>query len=353
MKILIIADDLTGALDSSVAFCGRGLSVVCALSPDAVAEAIARDPDVLTISVNSREGTESEAINRVETVWRQCQKHDAWAQAFLFKKVDSRLKGHVAAELSVLAPFRSRVAVTPAIPKLGRLVKSGLASGNGIAVPIPVAERAGVAFEDVIDGASDADLDRAIDKLGADTLFVGAAGLAEAIARKLAPLVLKEQPVQIEAPALFAIGSRDPITLAQLDRLKATDIDRVLAPNGEAAFGISPAQVHDCLIQLTEGADTISVQTAAERFALTCCRAVEHMRPRTLVASGGETAAAIAKHLGCGLLQVEGEALPGLPVSRMLDGLPGMRFITKSGGFGEAETLVSLYRNFIVLPADS
>ena len=69
--------------------------------------------------------------------------------------------------------------------------------------------------------------------------------------------------------------------------------------------------------------------------------------PRTLLACGGESAAAILRILDCGLLQVEGEALTGLPVSTLMDGRKGLRLITKSGGFGVPETLVQVAEKLV------
>ncbi|WP_417695204.1 four-carbon acid sugar kinase family protein [Roseibium sp.] len=349
MKILIIADDVTGALDSSVAFAGRGLSVLCALTPDHVTEALARSPDVLAISTNTREGSEQSAQNAVGAVWAACQKLAPWSQALLFKKVDSRLKGHVAAELSGLGAARSSWLVSPAIPRFARLVKSGTLFGAGIAEPISVAERTQCPLSAIVDVTEDADLDAAVLNHGAETLFVGAAGLAEALARRFAPARVKEFDCDLQGPALFAIGSRDPITLAQIETLKVAGIVPMPLPNGHADTAAAlPAALQ--VLQLTQGPETLDGQTVAQQFADTCSQFIARFEPQTLVASGGETAAEIARQLGCGVLQVLGERLPGLPVSTMVDGRPGMTVITKSGGFGTPETLVKLAQNFIALP---
>ncbi|PJN95521.1 hypothetical protein CNY89_07990, partial [Amaricoccus sp. HAR-UPW-R2A-40] len=61
-----------------------------------------------------------------------------------------------------------------------------------------------------------------------------------------------------------------------------------------------------------------------------------------LFGCGGETADAILGVLGVGVLAVEGEILPGVPVSRMTVDGREIRLATKSGGFGGPETLVSL-----------
>jgi uncharacterized protein YgbK (DUF1537 family) len=65
-------------------------------------------------------------------------------------------------------------------------------------------------------------------------------------------------------------------------------------------------------------------------------------RVRTLFACGGETADGILGELAAGVLMVEGELLPGVPVSRMVAGWREMRLVTKSGGFGGPDTLVAV-----------
>src|SRR5262245_11514476 len=61
MRVLIIADDLTGALDSAVTMTGTGLRCVVARRPRDVAAALWREPDVLAVSTASREGGEAAA----------------------------------------------------------------------------------------------------------------------------------------------------------------------------------------------------------------------------------------------------------------------------------------------------
>ena len=56
MRVLIIADDLTGALDSAVTLTGAGLRCVVARRPGDIAAALALAPDVLSVSTASREG---------------------------------------------------------------------------------------------------------------------------------------------------------------------------------------------------------------------------------------------------------------------------------------------------------
>lgn len=336
MRVVVIADDLTGALDSAVAFSVRGLRTICARSVEHLAAALAAGPDVVAVSTGSRELTDAEAVARVVAVRAALDACPTAEAATWFKKIDSRLKGHVAAETEVLRRPGQRMAVCPAIPRLGRHVVAGAVVGGGVSEPIPVAPAAGVDPGQVLDAKTESDIDDGLAQVADDALLVGAAGLAEALARALLPGVKPLAAPVLRAPALIAIGSRDPVTLAQLNGFEC-----VPAANGSVP---APVAWRDdfCLLQLVPGSQSVAPAEAGARFAAGVAAWVSALAPATLIASGGETAAAIMQRLGIGLLDIEGEALPGLPVSRALDGHPGLAIVTKSGGFGAPDTLVNL-----------
>ena len=237
MRVLIIADDLTGALDSAVTLTGVGLRCVVARRPGDAFAALAEDPEVLSISTASREGGAAQAQTAVAAAL------DAVGAMpeIIFKKIDSRLKGHVAAEVAVLARYsgHARALVAPAIPTQGRTVVDGRLTGVGVAAPIDVAAAvagAGLAL-DVPDACTDSDLDAALRRAldGPPTLLVGAAGLAAAVARRIAVGAWSMPTPRLLPPILLAIGSHDPITIAQVVRLAATGSVTLTAAPGEPA----------------------------------------------------------------------------------------------------------------------
>ena len=66
-------------------------------------------------------------------------------------------------------------------------------------------------------------------------------------------------------------------------------------------------------------------------------------RPGTLLVSGGETLRSLCQALGTRRLDVEGQLIPGAPVSRMVGGLwDGVLLISKSGSFGDDELLLRI-----------
>jgi uncharacterized protein YgbK (DUF1537 family) len=347
MQALIVADDLTGALDSGVTLAELGLACRVARRPSDVAAALAARPDVLAVSTASREGGAAAAREAVARVF------DAVATArpaVVFKKIDSRLKGHIADELREVASRTGigRAVVAPAVPAQGRITEGGRLTGAGVGAPIDVAAAlSGSGLElDVPDTRGDGDLDRALAAAfaGPPALLVGAAGLAAALARYLRPGRPARAVAGLPAPLVLAIGSRDPITHAQVDAvLAARLVDELAAPGGElpgsAAIGERPL-----LVRLAAGAAATDPRTAGARFARAIAGIVAPGEAGTLFACGGETADAILGALGVGALAIEGQLLPGVPVSRMVVNGRDMQLVTKSGGFGSPDTIISVVR---------
>lgn len=60
-SIVVIADDLSGALDASACFVRRGHKVQVALTPDALPEAVNTGAEFISVSTGSRESDEDTA----------------------------------------------------------------------------------------------------------------------------------------------------------------------------------------------------------------------------------------------------------------------------------------------------
>ncbi|MXN45243.1 four-carbon acid sugar kinase family protein [Shinella kummerowiae] len=329
--LVILADDLTGALDTAAPFAARDMHVEVALSSGAVGEALQEVPQVLSINLASREigadAAREEAKRALATLP---------AEVRLFKKVDSRLKGHVAVELDAIVYHAALVA--PAIPAFGRIVKDGCVMGFGVDTPISIADKLGShAVRATIPDIASQDemrlwLERA-DEAGID-LLVGARGLAEALADKMggqAPARAAEIPA---GPGLFVIGSRDPITLVQIEALLARGELRYLpAPNGR----LDGARADDSpltLVQAVPGGDVVASEAVSHALAESVCPDLVG-GASTLLLSGGATAEAVLRKMGIGRFRLRGECLPGLGLAHAR----GHCIIAKSGGFGGPDTL--------------
>ncbi|AJY45868.1 four-carbon acid sugar kinase family protein [Martelella endophytica] len=332
-EVLIIADDLTGALDSSVAFAGPERSVLVARHADAIPDLLDRRPNVLAVNTASRECAPETAAKRMTAALAALPLNDV---PVIMKKVDSRLKGNIAAEMAILqnALGSRRVIAAPAIPTMGRCVRGGLLSGNGIAQPIAVAERLGVSAE-IPDVANDRDMAAIVAQAGNDTLWVGARGLAFALAGEAG--TVQTHRSRLAPPLMIVNGSRDPITLAQIERLGA------LTPLIEAPDGAVPlVRERSFAITISDGGGGEAGDVAGARFCASIDKLLHTYKPQSLLISGGESCNGILDRLAIRSLQVEAELRPGLPVSRAITPWGNLQLVTKSGGFGTPSLLAEI-----------
>lgn len=329
--LVILADDLTGALDSAAPFAGRGLRTDVALDRAAIAAIVEDRPDILSINLNTREIAADEARAATAAVINLLPKGTR-----LFKKVDSRLKGNIVAELDA-TPF-NRALVAPAIPQFDRIVEEGRVSGFGIETPIEIADRLGIhaARARFPNTRTSADMDAVLSEAENDgtDLLIGARGLAEALAGRMTE---KAEPQAATVPPgriAFVIGSRDPITLAQIETLRSGhDLTYVSAPNGNLDK-VADTGSDLILVQATPGREEIDPQQVSEALADGLQRDFADY-DGTLLLSGGATAEAVLRRLGLSRLRLHGECLPGLGLASA----EGRCIIAKSGGFGHSDTL--------------
>lgn len=342
-KLALIADDLTGALDTATPFALAGLSVSVAVAAEGLPAALASGAAVVAVNTASRAFDAEAAAARVARVAMELR---AAGPGVLFKKVDSRLKGQVAAETAALADVLGLrdIIVAPAIPDQDRFVAGGRVVGRGVDVPIDVAARFACLGPrlTVADAGSQADLDRlAAATDWSRTLAVGARGLGVAFARLIGdPLEPRRAPPA--ARTLFAIGSRDPITAAQVEALE--EAGAVPPPLDAPAGAVPPVARLDlpAVVRCT-GAPTGDEAAVAARFGRDVAALVRRVRPDMLMLGGGDTALAVLSALGVATVAPRGESAPGMPWFEiaMGDGQV-LACSVKSGGFGDRRTLLAL-----------
>ncbi|MFC4990194.1 four-carbon acid sugar kinase family protein [Saliphagus infecundisoli] len=121
MEVLLVADDLTGAVDAGHGFARRGHRTVVAVSERDIAPD-ADDPAVLAVNTDSRYAEDDDAR---EAVARALGGREA---RVVYKKVDSTLRGNVASEVeaAIEASDADLAVVAPAFPAAGRTTREGI-----------------------------------------------------------------------------------------------------------------------------------------------------------------------------------------------------------------------------------
>lgn len=305
-RIVVIADDLTGANDTGVQFAKQGLSTAVALNPAQI-EALA-GYNVIVVDTDSR-GLKPEAAFAKAVEAAKAVKKSGYDM--LYKKVDSTLRGNVGQEIeAIMEECGCRLAiVAPAFPKNGRTTIDGCHLLKGVPLEAseiardpksPVREsniitllagqtskiighlgiKTMLGDQAVIAREIAALRDRGVSIIVADiwldeqftplaqaaaqvdshVLWVGSAGLAEAL-----PALLDIQPQQAveELPALVVAGSVSSVTRRQVERLAAqpnvtlikTESDRFLDKAGSDGY------IRECYLEaaaaLAKGYDVI------------------------------------------------------------------------------------------------
>jgi uncharacterized protein YgbK (DUF1537 family) len=283
VEVGIVADDLTGALDSAAAFCAPDVLVTVELwdrQPAEPGELAGRSLGAQVVSVAAAtrdlpaEAGEPLLRGALESILLRSPR-------LLLLKVDSQLRGHPARDVALalrLAPSATLAIVAPAFPGHGRTTIGGIhrvgihrvgEADAGTAVPA-LFEKAGLSTRPVgleavrkgtlretlatlrdagvrvaaIDAETDDDL-RAIATAGRglpDVLWVGSAGLAAALA----------------APFRSGEGTSEPLPLPELSRTAArpdAGATRILVVAGSA----SPQTARQIAELVSAGAEHVIV----------------------------------------------------------------------------------------------
>lgn len=130
-KLLIIADDFTGALDTGVQFAARG-AATCVVT-DLTFDFTQTEAEVLVLDAETRHLNAEEAYGVVYQVVQAALK--AGCQ-YIYKKTDSCLRGNVGAELTAVldAAGMDTMPFLPAFPKMNRVTKNGIHYIDGVPV---------------------------------------------------------------------------------------------------------------------------------------------------------------------------------------------------------------------------
>ena len=347
-SLRLLADDLTGALDTAAEFVG-----VCGAIEVSWADALpAGLPASLAVDTGTRERDKAESAAIVERLTPLLQDG-----AIAYKKVDSLLRGAWAAELGAClraGPWTSCI-VAPAFAYQGRRTRSGqqyARAQDGGWLPVGDNLLAQLAAEgldarpgrldmeladgiNVFDAESEDDLDRivAIGRRAAHpVLWCGSGGLAGALARGSDASASSH----LRTPVLGLFGSDQGVTSAQLAACRSAVTTLPDAADDNAALVQRKLATEGVALVKFDLAPGLSRGEAARRIAGALASLTAGLEPPgTLIVAGGETLRALCVTLDAAALEVTGRIMPGLPRSNLRGGRwAGVEVISKSGAFG-------------------
>jgi uncharacterized protein YgbK (DUF1537 family) len=378
----------------------------------------------LVINTDSRRLTPDKASNLVSSL---CREYDRNLFPVIYKKIDSTLRGNVGFEIdAILKETNIPICfMTPAYPEQNRTLLNGIlmVGGKPVALTEAACDAASPVQEShvqkllqdqsrnnigkielshvaagkehlkkivkeernkgnkiiVFDVMTREDL-RIVADVGFDLdklpLFVGSAGLAEEVARKLSPgeRSTKNQIVTKPLTHVFIInGSVSSVTHEQLKRLQRTDILSFElsksfltkeGPDFEAAKGELIPSISDALAK-----GHVILRTCSERFisgdpktspihlkivkvigevALSVLKESRvGIRDTALILTGGDTAFSVLSLLKIEGIEINGEILEGIVIGQLIGGKwNGLKVVTKAGGFGKEDALEKIINMF-------
>ena len=394
-KLLIVADDLTGGLDSGVQLAKQGISVKVFPEPDACGDWTKADAEVI-VAVSETRHVEPEAA--YETVHRIVSLGKTAGIPCVYKKTDSALRGNIGSELSAAlkACGAEVLPFLPSYPAMDRLTVNGqhLINGEPVAESIfgkdpfdPVTESDvcriiqsqtdTLAFREnegtsgimVVDAGSDEELKskgESLAKEGRLAVSAGCAGFAEFLPELLSLEKQAASQYNDMGEGLLVIsGSLNPFTLKQLDdaerngfRRLRMSVEEKTDPEAKSQADLrgrwvildSSDSLEDTIamaeIMRKKGWDGAELaRHISDRLAERFVEAVNNFNG-TVMVIGGDTLLACLRRLGCKELEPVSELCPGTVLSKYKsDGIERL-IISKSGGFG-SETLLTDLKNMI------
>lgn len=382
-KIGLIADDFTGAMDSGAQFSYSPLSVYLRFSGQPTGA-------VEIVNTASREVEETTACRCVQAA---CQ---LLADRQLFKKIDSTLRGHVAAEVEAVLSLNhqyARAVICSAAPLQGRTIRDGILYVNNvplaqtsfkndpvypartskvaelIAKPVSnllleqvrgsLTELSNAIFESehnliTADAETEDDLLRLARAIQlTNSLPCGAFGLARAFLKALEIPSIQSPPFVPHGRVLLLAGSANQITRDQLQKLDMHPESYLLRLNYapdivslKQRAGLFPSNKY--LFVLCADQDTTVRSPEWLRFGHTVSEValelLDDIRPDSIFVIGGETVTYFCKLLQVDSIEILGEVTPGIPFGRIHGGrLDQHMLITKAGGFGQTDTLFNFF----------
>lgn len=405
VKLLVIADDFTGALDTGVQFAASGAETRVVTNIEYDFSRTGREVQVLVLVAETRHVKWEEAYRMVYGIAkRACES----GIPYLYKKTDSALRGNIGSELKAVldAAGKHTLHFLPAFPRMNRVTRNGIHYIDGSPVhesvfgkdpfepvtcsyiPDMIRGEVPVTVVESMDGwerqngvmVYDASTDEELMSIGSFLkekgelgLIAGCAGFAAVLPQLLGLSGKRRERISLDKKLLVACGSVNPITVRQLDYAERAGMKRIrLTPEqklekdyleseeGNRALEewTKTALEEECCIFDTNdlpgcraaceyaGSHGLSLDELRVRIADTLGRVVEHLVragvKSTMLLTGGDTLMGFMRHIGCDEIVPVCEMAPGTVLSQVdIDGRT-YSIISKSGGFGEEKLIAEL-----------
>ena len=397
LKLLVIADDFTGALDTGVQFAKLGIETIVSTDINIKEKDITDEAEILVINSETRHLSAREAYQCVKIILEKAKQLQI---PYIYKKVDSALRGNVSSEIKALVELYpdKLIPFLPSYPDMNRYVLNGNLYIDDVLVTEsvfaqdpyePVRESniikrlkteanieaklvnshslptKGLAVFDAKTNKELQHFGEILNKNNNLNICVGCAGFAKILAELIFESKKKEK-VNIKKPLVVICGSVNPITQKQVRYVNkdypviSLNTKQLLTQNyWETSEGNH--QIHEFsqlinshrivvfetfsqkAISYYDNDELSKVSDDAIRFKIADSLGVltkklwEVSQKGTFLFTGGDTLYQSMKVLGVTQIKPINELESGVVLSKLCWNHQEMIVITKSGGFGEED----------------
>jgi uncharacterized protein YgbK (DUF1537 family) len=410
IKLLILADDLTGSLDTGVQFANCGIETKIITDSNYDFKKVPDNVEVLVIDTETRPLDSNEAY---DIIFKLIKRALNCGIKTIYKKTDSALRGNVGSELAAVADAAEKNLVfAPAFPEIGRITLKGshyvenqlvhesifgkdpFEPVKNSYVPDIISEQSDIdvkianvnQYSDVCDNSRkkiivfDATRDDDLEKLSQRisfgdkvNLLAGCASFANHIKNRIEFLRNNPKDIDKSKKCIVICGSLNPITSKQIDYAAEKGFVRInLSDNQKKEKDyFKSSRGRDCLNEIIDTCtenDYVIVETldidnnnkdriVEERRNISADNSRQVISDNlgdiiigliqkdinaTYIVTGGDTLMGFVRRAGnpelCPIREIE----QGAVVSRTELGDKKVQLISKSGGFGEEDTLVKI-----------
>ncbi len=394
--LVVIADDLTGALDTGIQFSNAGAKTITITkaSSQLLSHYLKCNYEVISVDASTRHKSAEEASRIVSDIVNECM---AFGVKYLYKKTDSVLRGNIATELIAFmnASKTKLLPYVPAFPDLGRTLRNGTLYIDGKLLLDTELGRdpfdkvssnkisdlfvdSGVTVEDslpagclpekgerivIYDAESNDELDEIASSLIEEnyTAFAGCAGFADALSKAFGFIPENNSDFTIKLPMLIVCGSVNEISKRQLSyeekhgtgriRLNEKSLSDNLYFDSQEGSKIIDNIVDGLyskglfIVDTTADSDTplakseISGEKVSASLGELATRLVGKVPGLNLFIIGGDTLLSFIVKSECFEIEPVAEIEKGIVLSVVHDGKHEINIISKSGGFGGEDLL--------------
>lgn len=401
VRMMILADDFTGALDTGVMFSTKGIATKVFKNTDFDRAALDMNAEVLVINTNSRSIEPNIAYKRTREMIELAK---ALNIEYFFKKIDSGFRGNIGKELKAVSDGFDQLPIhlIPAYPDMNRTVINGISyinydllensvfsedpfnPVNKSYIPDIINEQFSVEIDVILQKdihnsnnhssimLYDSELNEQIDQIVTKVIknegvkvFSGCAALGKSLANILSFKRDETISMMKSAGVYITCGSLNEITKNQVLKAQECGFTRISLNEQQKTdseyFDKKESQyfLKKILFEVKNShrvvVDSFNTRTGKkynrDTISLNQSIIAEEVMKKyekfTYVFTGGETLKAFMDHIHCDDIQIIGEIEEGVVVSQIKYKEKKYQIVSKSGGFGSEHVFCNI-ANYLI-----